>query len=109
MPTLLREIYAMAEKGVDMLHRAMTTYADEDMNTAALVIADDDIIDACYNSLYTNAIQSVINDPRNMDRANYVIWTAHNLERLGDRATNICERVMFIVTGERHPDAIAMA
>lgn len=109
MPTLLREIYAMAEKGVDMLHRAMTTYAEEDTETAGLVIADDDIIDACYNSLYTNAIHSVLNDPRNIDRANYVIWVAHNLERLGDRATNICERVMFIVTGERHPEAIAMA
>lgn len=109
MPTLLREIYAMAEKAVDMLHHAMTTYADEDMNAAGLVIADDDIIDASYNSLYTNAIQTVINDPRNIDRANYVIWVAHNLERLGDRATNICERVMFIVTGERHPEAIAMA
>lgn len=109
MPTMLREIYAMAEKAVDMLHRAMTTYAEEDVETAGLVIADDDIIDACFNSLYSNAIHSVINDPRNIDRANYVIWVAHNLERLGDRATNICERVMFIVTGERHPEAMAMA
>lgn len=109
MPALLREIYAMAEKAVDMLHRAMTTYADEDLNAAWLVIADDDVIDSCYNKLYTNAVQSVINDPRNIDRANYVIWVAHNLERLGDRSTNICERVMFIVTGERHPAAIAMA
>jgi phosphate transport system protein len=109
MPTLLREIYAMAEKATDMLHRAMTTFAREDVNAAGLVIADDDIIDACYTSLYTHAVQSVINDPRNIDRANYVIWVAHNLERVGDRATNICERVMFIVTGARHPDAIAMA
>ncbi len=109
MPLLLREIYTMAEKAVDMLHRSMTTYAEEDVESARLVVADDDIIDACYNGLYTNAIQSVINDPRNMDRANYVIWVAHNLERLGDRATNICERVMFIVTGERHPEAIAVA
>ncbi len=109
MPVLLREIYAMAEKAVDMLHRSMTTYAEEDIESARLVLADDDIIDACYNSLYANAVHSVIDDPRNMDRANYVIWVAHNLERLGDRATNICERVMFIVTGERHPEAIAMA
>ncbi len=109
MPALLREVYSMAEKAVDMLHRAMTTYANEDVESATLVIADDDIVDACYNSLYTNAVQSVINDPRNMDRANYFIWVAHNLERLGDRATNICERVVFIVTGERHPEMIAMA
>jgi phosphate transport system protein len=109
MPTLLRESYSMAEKAVDMLHRALTAYADEDIESARSVISDDDMIDTCYTSLYTHAVQSVINDPRNMDRANYVIWVAHNLERLGDRATNICERVMFIVTGERHPEAIAMA
>ena len=109
MPVLLREIYSMAEKAVDMLHRAMTTYSDEDVNAAISVITPDDIIDACYTSLYNNAVQSVIRDPRNIDRANYVIWVAHNLERLGDRATNICERVMFIVTGERLPEIMAMA
>jgi phosphate transport system protein len=109
MPVMLREIYAMAEKAVDMLHRAMTAYADEDIEAAWLVIAVDDTVDACYNSLYTNAVQSVINDPRNMDRANYVIWVAHNLERLGDRATNICERVIFIVTGERQPEMMTIA
>jgi phosphate transport system protein len=108
MPVLLREIYSMAEKAVDMLHRAMTTYSDEDVNAAILVITQDDIIDACYTSLYNNAVQSVIRDPRNIDRANYVIWVAHNLERLGDRATNICERVLFIVTGERHPEMMEM-
>lgn len=108
MPTLLREIYSMAEKSVDMLHRAMTTYADEDVSAAISVMVEDDIIDACYTSLYTNAVQSVVNDPRNIDRANYVIWVAHNLERMGDRATNICERVIFFVTGERHPDTVVL-
>jgi phosphate transport system protein len=105
MPILLREIYSMGEKAVNLLHRSMTTFADEDMPAARSMIAEDDIIDACYNSLYTNAVQNVISDPRNIDRANYIIWVAHNLERLGDRATNICERVIFIVTGNRHPDA----
>jgi phosphate transport system protein len=102
MPALLREIYSMAEKAVDMLHRALTTYADEDLPAAKTVMAEDDVIDASYDSLYTNAIHAVIDDPRNIDRVNYVIWAAHNLERLGDRATNICERVFFMITGERY-------
>jgi phosphate transport system protein len=108
MPGLLREIYHMAESAVDLLHRSMTSYADEDLAAAKLSILGDDIVDANYDSLYSQAIQSVIDDPRNIDRANYVIWVAHNLERLGDRATNICERVFFIVTGERYQEMFNM-
>jgi phosphate transport system protein len=102
MPAILREIQSMAEKAVDLLHRSMTAYADEDLPAVKMLIAEDDVIDTSYDSLYTNAVQSLIRDPRNIDRVNYVIWVAHNLERMGDRATNICERVFFIVTGERY-------
>ena len=101
MPVILRDVYSMAEKAVDMLHRAMTTFADEDMQAALAVIQDDDMIDKCYTKLYYDAVNGVIGDPRNIERANYIIWVAHNLERLGDRATNICERVIYMVTGER--------
>ena len=100
MPGILTDIYSMAEKAVDMLHRAMTTFADEDMQTAKNIILEDDFIDECYTQLYYQAINNVLGDPRNIDRVNYVIWVAHNLERLGDRVTNICERVIYIVTGE---------
>lgn len=108
MPALLEEIYMMAEKAVAMLHHAMTAYADENISSAKSVMAEDDAIDAHYNSLYTQAIHSVIHDARNIDRANYVIWAAHNLERLGDRATNICESVFFLVTGERYSESFQM-
>jgi phosphate transport system protein len=91
----------MAEKAVDMLHRAMTTFAIEDLETAHAIIQEDDVIDECYSKLYDEAIHSVLDNPRNIERANYVIWVAHNLERLGDRVTNICERVVYVVTGER--------
>ena len=97
----LRHIYSMAEKAVDMLHRAMTTFLDEDEEAAWALIHEDDVIDKCYLTLYNESIDSVLGDPRNIERANYVIWAAHNLERLGDRVTNICERVVYIVTGER--------
>src|SRR5215216_3126240 len=104
MPSILWEIHSMAEKSVDMLHRALTTYADEDVQSAIAVIAKDDDIDDCYQKLYMDAMNSVVDDPRNIERANYIIWVAHNLERLGDRATNICERVIYMVTGDRYPD-----
>jgi phosphate transport system protein len=103
----LRHIYSMAEKAVDMLHRAMTIFVDEDKEAAQVLIYEDDVIDKCYLKLYNESIDSVLGDPRNIERANYVIWAAHNLERLGDRVTNICERVVYIVTGERLlPDSL---
>ena len=104
MPAIMRDIYSMAEKTVDMLHRAVTTFADEDMQSAQNIILEDDVIDGCYTELYQQAVNNVLGDPGNIDRVNYVIWVAHNLERLGDRVTNICERVIYIVTGE-HPEA----
>ena len=101
LPSMLRDIYSMAERAVDMLHRAMTAFTNESMVTAVDIIQEDKIIDECYSRLYEDAIQSVLSDPRNIERANYVIWAAHNLERLGDRVTNVCERVIYIVNGER--------
>jgi phosphate transport system protein len=101
LPAILRDIYSMAEKAVDMLHRAMTTFADDDIQTATAIIAEDDMIDACYTRIYYEAVNNVLGDPGNIERANYVLWIAHNLERLGDRTTNVCERVIYIVTGER--------
>ena len=81
----------------------MTTFADEDVTAAGDIRQEDDIIDECYSRLYQDAVQSVLEDARNIERANYVIWAAHNLERLGDRVTNICERVVYIAKGERPP------
>ena len=101
LPHILRDIYSMAEKAVDMLHRAMTTFADEDLQAAKAIIQEDDLIDECYSRLYYEAVHNVLGDPRNIERANYVIGVAHNLERLGDRVTNVCELVIYIITGER--------
>ncbi|HUF00453.1 MAG TPA: phosphate signaling complex protein PhoU [Anaerolineales bacterium] len=103
LPDMLRDIDDMAEKAVDMLHRAMTTLAEEDARTAKSIVREDSTIDECYTRLYYKAVNNVLGDPRNVERANFVIWAAHNLERLGGRVSNICEQVIYIVTGE-HPD-----
>lgn len=101
LPRILRDIYSMAEKAVDMLHRAITTFTDEDLHAAKAIIQEDDVIDECYSKLYYEAVQNVLGDPGNIERANYVIGVAPNLERLADRVTNICELVIYIITGER--------
>ena len=108
MPDLLRDLYLMAEKGVDMLHCAMTAFADQDAGRAHAIIQEDQVMDGWYGRLYSKAVNNVLGEPRNIERANHVIWAAHNLERLGDRVSNICEQIIYIATGE-HTDRKAFS
>ena len=70
------------------------------MESARAIPAEDDEVDALYTQVYRELMTFVLADPQNIDRANYLLWTAHNLERFADRVTNICERTIFIATGE---------
>ncbi len=99
MPKLLRDLQYMARKAVDMLHRAMDAFIREDMESARSIMREDSLIDALYEQIYFEAIDHVVEAPTNIERINYVLWVAHNLERVADRTTNVCERTIFIVTG----------
>jgi phosphate transport system protein len=96
----LIDIPRMAQKGVDMLHRALTAFIGEDVEAAKKIPGEDDEVDQLYKQVYHELMLFVIQDARNIERANMLLWVAHNLERLADRVTNICERTVFIVTGE---------
>jgi phosphate transport system protein len=96
----LIDVPRMAQKDVDMLHRALTAFVEEDVEAANAIPIEDDEVDALYNQVYRELMTFVISDPRTMERANWLLWVAHNLERVADRVTNICERTIFIVTGE---------
>jgi phosphate transport system protein len=96
----LIDIPRMAQKGVDMLHRALTAFINEDVKTANAIPVEDDEVDALYNQVYHELMMFVIQDPKTIERANWLLWAAHNLERFADRVTNICERTVFIATGE---------
>lgn len=100
VPRFLSKTYEMGVKTSDMLHRAMTGFIQTNTPSAIRIIADDDIIDRMYNSLYSELMDYVIHGAHNMERANYLLWVAHNLERAADRVTNICERTVYIETGE---------
>jgi phosphate transport system protein len=100
MPRLLRNIYYMGVKTSDMLHQAMTAFIHINAPSAVRIISDDDIIDTMYNNLYTQLMEFVVQNPRDVERANYLFWVGHNLERAADRVTNICERTIYIETGE---------
>jgi len=96
----LIDIPRMAQKGVDMLHRALTAFINEDVETAKSLPVEDDEVDALYNQIYRELMTFVIQDPTTIERANWLLWVGHNLERVADRVTNICERTIFIATGE---------
>ena len=96
----LIDVPRMAEKGADMLHRSLTAFVNEDIETARKIPVEDDIVDGLYLQIYRELMTFVIADPTTIERANWLLWVAHNLERFADRVTNICERTVFVVTGE---------
>jgi phosphate transport system protein len=96
----LIDVPRMAEIGANMLHRALTAFVNEDIETAKAIPVEDDQVDALYNQVYRELMMFVIQDPKTIEQANWLLWVAHNLERVADRVTNICERTVFIVTGE---------
>jgi phosphate transport system protein len=96
----LIDVPRMAEKAQSMLHRALDAFVRGDVALARAIPAEDDEVDGLYNQVYRELMTFIMSDPRNIDQANYLLWVAHNLERAADRVTNICERVIFTVTGE---------
>jgi phosphate transport system protein len=99
-PSMLSELHYMAGRVVDMLHRALGAFVQEDIDLARSILLEDDLIDGLYEKIYFEAIDCAIEDAANIERANDVLWIAHNLERAADRTTNICERTIFVVSGE---------
>lgn len=96
----LIDVPRMAKLTVSMLKRAIRAFIEEDTETAKSIPKEDDMIDALYNQVYRELVTYMISDPSTIDRANYLMWTAHNLERMADRVTNICERTIYLTTGK---------
>ena len=96
----LIDIPRMAEIATDMLHRALGAFVGGDVETAHEIPLEDDQVDHLYNQVYRELATLILQDPRNIDQANVLLWAAHNLERLADRVTNICERTIYVYTGQ---------
>jgi phosphate transport system protein len=89
----------MAAKACDMLHRSLDAFMRQDVAAARLIPREDAEVDALYEQVYRELITFIIADPKAIDQATRLTWVAHNLERVADRVGNICERVVFSVTG----------
>ena len=99
-PIPIREISRMADLAVGMLHRSLSAFINEDVNMAYRIPKEDDLVDELYNQIYRKTVAAMIANPEIIDHANYIMWIVHNIERMADRVTNICERTIFITTGE---------
>ena len=96
----LIDIPKMADKSIQMLRRSLDALVNRDVVTAMSVCDADDEVDKLYDDVYTELIGMMIEDPDTVRRATYLLWVAHDLERVADRTTNIAERAIYLVTGE---------
>ncbi len=96
----LIDIPRMAQQACSMLHRSLDAFARHDVDLARAIPPEDDIVDDLYNQVYRELLTLILSNPQNMNQANYLLWAAHNLERMADRTINICERVVYTVTGQ---------
>jgi phosphate transport system protein len=100
----LIDIPRMAELGRSMLRRSLDALVRRDADEARQIILEDDLVDALYDQVYRELLTYMIEDPTLIHRATWLLWASHNLERIADRATNICERVVYMVTGKIEDD-----
>jgi phosphate transport system protein len=96
----LIDIPRMGEQTADMLRRSLDAFVNRDAESARKISAEDDTVDQLYDQVFRELLTFMAEDPKTITRATRLIWVAHNLERSADRVTNICERVVFVVTGK---------
>jgi phosphate transport system protein len=96
----LIDIPRMADLTVNMLRRSLDAFVNRDAEAAKIISVEDDVIDQLYDQVFRELLTFMVEDPKTITRATRLIWVAHNLERAADRVTNICERVVFVVTGK---------
>ncbi len=101
----LDDISRMADMATDMLRGSLAALAERDADAALKVWSDDDAVDKLYDQVCRDLLTGMTQQPHSIEQATHLLWAAHDLERMADRATNIAERVIYLVTGRKMPDA----
>jgi phosphate transport system protein len=96
----LIDLPRMAQKTGEMLRRSLDAFVNRDAEACRKICAEDDEIDQLYNQVFRELLTFMAEDSKTITRATRLIWVGHNLERSADRVTNICERVIYVVTGK---------
>ena len=96
----LVDIPRMADIARELLLAALDAFVETDAERARQIARRDDEVDRLYEQVYRELLTFMISDPRTITRATHLLWVAHNVERIADRVTNICERIIFVATGD---------
>ena len=96
----LIDIPRMAELTTEMIEKSLKSFVTHDVDLAKHVVTMDNAVDGLYDQVFRELLTFMMVDPKTINLATRLIWVAHNLERAADRVTNICERVVFTVTGK---------
>ncbi len=96
----LKKIFKMGELSQQMLADVVQAFLHKDAEQARLIAAQDAEMDEMYHAVFAKLVETMARKPEMVTRATYLLWTAHNLERIADRVTNIAERVIFMATGD---------
>jgi phosphate transport system protein len=96
----LIDIPRMAQTAREMLRMSLDAFIERDAEAAKAVVPIDDEMDHLYRAIFDELVEIMSHKPEGVERATYLLWCAHNLERIGDRVTNIAERVIFMTTGD---------
>ncbi len=95
----LIDLPRMAQISQEMLRSSLEAFIGENAEEAMQITKRDSDVDNLYNQIFRELITYMIEDPRTVTRAMYLLFCAHNVERIADRVTNICKRVAFVATG----------
>ena len=98
--TIPENMFLMADKATDMLRRSLRALADREIDAANQVRRDDEAVDSLYHQVCLDIFADMGREPGKIKRSSHLLWVAHDLERIADRATNIAEQVVFLVTGD---------
>jgi phosphate transport system protein len=96
---LILGVEHLAEIALEQLKAVLDAFANRDDAAALIVRQRDDEIDALYTSLFRELLTYMMEDPRNISQCTHLLFSAKNIERIGDHATNIAETVHYVVTG----------
>jgi phosphate transport system protein len=103
----LIDIPRMAEITIGMIQGSLKSFVESDAKMAYQVVSQDTAVDSLYDQVFRELLTFMMADPKTINRATRLIWVAHNLERAADRATNICERVVYTITGKMESNDIS--
>jgi phosphate transport system protein len=99
MRPLPASVLTMGDRVRAMLSAGVRALRDRDAPAARTLVREDDAVDRLYDDIYGELLATMTAEPTAVVPCTYQLWATHNLERIADRVTNLCERTVYLMTG----------